>query len=82
MINEVCLHTLHYTDYEQLSRACLLSQQHQRESKKRLTAKRLHNALVEHGIGDFYEASDVCADHEIAGLPVIFCGVPGILKDR
>ena len=41
----------------------------------------LNNALVEHGIGHLYEASDVCADNEIAGLPVLFRGVPGILKD-
>ena len=36
----------------------------------------LHNALVEHGIGDLDEPGDVCADHEIAGLPVLFRSVP------
>ena len=42
----------------------------------------LHNALVEHGIGDFYEAGDVRAYYEIAGLSVLFGGVPGVLEDR
>ena len=42
----------------------------------------LHNALVEHGIGDFYEASDVRANYEIAGVAVFFRSVPGVLEDR
>ena len=42
----------------------------------------LNNALVEHGIGNLYEASDVGADYEIAGLSVLFRGVPGIFKDH
>ena len=36
----------------------------------------LNNALIEHGISDFYESGDVSADHEIAGLPVLFRSVP------
>ena len=36
----------------------------------------LNNALVEHGIGDLDEPGDVCADYEIAGLPVLFRSVP------
>ena len=80
MINKVCLHTLHYTDYEQLSRLSL-SKQHQRESKKRLTANRLHNALVEHGISDLYESCDVRANYEVARLSVIFRSFPGVFED-
>ena len=42
----------------------------------------LNNTLIEHGISDFYEASDVGADYEIAGLPVLFRSVPGDFEDR
>ena len=41
-----------------------------------------YNALVEHGIGDFYEASDVRANYEIAGVSVLFGSVPGVFEDR
>ena len=42
----------------------------------------LHNALVEHGIGYFYEASDVRANYEIAGVSVLFRSVPCVFEDR
>ena len=41
----------------------------------------LNNTLIEHGIGDLDEPGYVCADHEIAGLRVLFRSVPGVLKD-
>ena len=44
--------------------------------------RHIHNALVEHGIGDFYESSDVRANYEIAGVSVLFRSVPGVFKDR
>ena len=36
----------------------------------------LNNALVKHGVGHFYEAGYIGADHEIAGLSVLFRSVP------
>ena len=39
-----------------------------------------YHALIEHGIGDFYESGDVRANYEIAGLSVIFRSLPGVLK--
>ena len=47
-----------------------------------LSFKHLNNTLVEHGIGDFHESGYVCADHEIAGLTVLFRSIPGVLKNR
>ena len=41
----------------------------------------LNNPLVEHGVGDFYESCDVGPDYEIAGLSVVFRGIPGDLKN-
>src|SRR4029077_3921485 len=40
-----------------------------------------YHALVEHGISDFYESGDVRANYEIAGLSVIFRGLPGVFED-
>ena len=41
-----------------------------------------YHTLVEHGIGDFHESGYVCADHEIAGLTVLFRSFPGVFEDR
>ena len=43
--------------------------------------RQLNNALFEHRIGHFYEAGYVGADHEIAGLSVLFRSVPGNFED-
>jgi hypothetical protein len=42
----------------------------------------LHDTLIEHRIRNFDESSDVRADDEIAGLPVLFRSVPGVFKNR
>ena len=42
----------------------------------------LNNALIEHGVGDLHETSDVCADHEIAGFAVLLRCIPRDLENR
>jgi len=34
----------------------------------------LHKSVVKHGVGDLYEAGDVCADNEIAGAAIFLSG--------
>ena len=41
----------------------------------------LNNPLVEHRVGDFYESCDIGPNYEIAGLSVLFRGIPGDLKN-
>ena len=62
-------------DYRQCLRlsAC---KQHQRAAKTALRAKQLHDALIEHGVRDFYESGDVRTNDEIAGLSVFVGSFP------
>src|SRR6266581_6267600 len=48
----------------------------------RAPSKRLHNALVEHGICNFDKTGDVRADDQITRLPVLSGGFPRIFVDR
>jgi hypothetical protein len=60
------LHTIIF-DFDRVLRACMPA--------------RLHNALIEHCVGHFHESSDVRANHEIAWMPILLGGFPGILVD-
>jgi hypothetical protein len=52
------------------------------ESKKCLTAKRLHDALVEHGVGNLHEPGDVRANDEITRVAVLVGGFPCVFENR
>src|SRR5204862_4453413 len=58
-----------------------LSKQFRRESKKRLTAKRLHDALVKHRVGDFDEPCDIRTNHKITWFSVLGGGFPRVLEN-
>ena len=53
-----------------------LHKQNQGAAKMALRAKQLHDALVEHGVRDFYESGDVRTNDEIARLSVFVRSFP------
>jgi len=53
-----------------------LQERRQRAAKTALRAKQLHDALIEHGVRDFYEPGDVRTNDEIAGLSVFVGSFP------
>src|SRR5207249_3982123 len=72
----------HYTDYAQVSRACLYRNCISARQGKALTARRLHDTLIQHGVGNFYEAGDVGSDSQISRLSRLRGGFPCVLEDR
>src|SRR6476620_12253686 len=50
--------------------------------KTALRAKQLYDALIEHGVRDFYESGDVCTNDKIARLAVFIGSFPCRLEDR
>ena len=67
MINNICVHTLIIRITSSFHAPVFI----ETESKKCLTAKQLHDALVEHGVRNLHEPGDVRANDEITPAPCV-----------
>ena len=82
MINKVCLHTLDYTDYEQLSRACLYRNSSARVEKSASRRTDYTTPWSSMASATFTKPAMFAPTTRLPGCPVLFRSVPCVFEDR